>query len=108
MNKIFNIIKDKKVIIVLITFMFILFIGMWSVVSGGYDKQNKIILFLKEFIPTDVARKVRDTILVSAEITEDAAKETAILSKKIGIHIEGKEIKKTIYVPGKLVNIVAL
>ena len=67
--------------------------------------------FVKEAdinLVVQVNGKVRDTILVSAEITEDAAKETAILSKKIGIHIEGKEIKKTIYVPGKLVNIVAL
>ena len=62
MNKIFNIIKNRKVVSTLIVSFFILFIGLWSVVSGGYDKQNKTILFLKEFIPTDVSRKVRDII----------------------------------------------
>ena len=70
MNKIFNIIKKKKVIIVLIAFFFILFIGMWSVVSGGYDKQNKTILFLKEFIPTDVSRKARDIIFIIPNLKE--------------------------------------
>ena len=52
--------------------------------------------------------KVRDTILVSAEITEDTAKQAAMSSNKIELHIQGKEVKKTIYVPGKLINIVAI
>jgi hypothetical protein len=70
MNKIFNIIKNKKVISALIISFFILFIGLWSVVSGGYDKQNKTILFLKEFIPTDVSRKVRDIIFIIPNLKE--------------------------------------
>lgn len=67
--------------------------------------------FVKEAdinLVVQVNGKVRDTIIVSAEITENAAKEAAIASKKIETHIKDKEIKKTIYVPGKLVNIVAL
>jgi leucyl-tRNA synthetase len=67
--------------------------------------------FVKEAdinLVVQVNGKVRDTILVSAEITESVAKETAMASQKIEMHIKGKEIKKTIYVPGKLVNIVAL
>jgi len=67
--------------------------------------------FVKEAdinLVVQVNGKVRDTIIVSAEITENAAKEAAMTSKKIETHIKDKEIKKTIYVPGKLVNIVAL
>jgi leucyl-tRNA synthetase len=67
--------------------------------------------FVKEAdinLVVQVNGKVRDTIIVSAEITENAAKEAAMASKKIEAHIKDKEIKKTIYVPGKLVNIVAL
>ncbi len=52
--------------------------------------------------------KVRDTILVPVEITEELASELAMSSKKIVSHVKDKEIKKVIYVPGKLVNIVAM
>ena len=43
---------------------------MWNVVSGGYDKQNKTILFLKEFIPSQVSRKVRDIIFIIPDLKE--------------------------------------
>jgi leucyl-tRNA synthetase len=50
---------------------------------------------------------VRDKIEVSAEITEDEATNVAMESQRVQPHIEGKDIAKVIYVPGKLVNIVA-
>ncbi len=51
--------------------------------------------------------RVRDKIEVSAEITEDEATNVAMESQRVQPHIEGKDIAKVIYVPGKLVNIVA-
>ena len=33
------------------------FIGAWIAVSGGHDKQNKLILFFKSIIPTPVYQK---------------------------------------------------
>ena len=48
MLKISSIIKNKKVILIVIIIFFIIFAGLWNVVSGGYDKQNKTILFLKK------------------------------------------------------------
>ena len=60
----------KKVIISLIVFSLIAFIGLWSIVSGGYDKQNKFILILKEFIPSDLAKKVRDTVFIIPDLKE--------------------------------------
>ncbi|HSR89586.1 MAG TPA: alpha/beta fold hydrolase [Candidatus Udaeobacter sp.] len=50
--------------------------------------------------------KLRDTILVSAEISEDEAKKIALASEKVQKWLEGKEPKKVIYVKGKLVSIV--
>jgi leucyl-tRNA synthetase len=50
--------------------------------------------------------RVRDKIEVEAGISEKKAKELAISRQKIKKWIEKKEIKKVIFVPGKLINIV--
>ena len=50
--------------------------------------------------------KVRDKIFVASDVTEDEAKETALESEKVKVFTEGKEIKKIIFVPEKLLNIV--
>ena len=70
MSKIINFFKSKKVIFVVLILSFTAFAGLWNVVSGGYDKQNKTILFLKKFIPTKVSRKVRDTIFMIPDLKE--------------------------------------
>jgi leucyl-tRNA synthetase len=50
--------------------------------------------------------KLRDRIKVPAEISEDEAKKLAMESEKIKSYILGKNIKKIIFVKGKLINIV--
>ena len=50
--------------------------------------------------------KLRDRIKVSADITEEEARKLVLESEKIKKWIKGKEIKKFIFVRGKLVNIV--
>jgi leucyl-tRNA synthetase len=50
--------------------------------------------------------KLRDRIMVPPSITEAEAKEKALGSQKVKVHLKGKEIVKTIYVPGRLVNLV--
>lgn len=50
--------------------------------------------------------RVRDRIFVAADVTEDEVKETALESEKIKAYIAGKEIKKVIFVPRKILNIV--
>jgi len=50
--------------------------------------------------------KVRDRILVSAGVNEDEAKKVILGSEKVKAHLEGKKLVNTIYVPGKLVNLV--
>ena len=70
MLKISSIIKNKKVILIAIIIFFIIFAGLWNVVSGGYDKQNKTILLLKRFIPSKISRKVRDAIFIIPDLKE--------------------------------------
>ena len=53
-------IKRKKILLIILLIFFLVFIGIWNIVSVGYDKQNKTILFLKKIIPTSVSRKIRD------------------------------------------------
>ena len=50
--------------------------------------------------------KVRDKLTVSADITEEEAKQKALESQKVQKHIDGKEIRKVIFVQGKLLSIV--
>ena len=50
--------------------------------------------------------KLRDRVAVPATISEAAARELALSNKRVLAHLDGKEIKKVIYVPGRLVNIV--
>ena len=50
--------------------------------------------------------KLRDRINVPASITEAEAKQKALESHRVKAHLTGKELVKTIYVPGKLINLV--
>ena len=50
--------------------------------------------------------RLRDRIEVPASITDDLARETALRSRNVRRHVEGREVKRVVYVPGKLVNVV--
>jgi len=50
--------------------------------------------------------KLRDRLAVPVSITEAEAKKLALESQRVKAHTEGKELVKTIYVPGRLVNLV--
>ena len=61
----------KKIIFLsTIALIITLSISFWLIISGGYDKQNKSILFLKKIIPSSVARNVRDTIFFIPTLQE--------------------------------------
>jgi leucyl-tRNA synthetase len=49
---------------------------------------------------------VRASFQAETDISEDSAKNTALNRHEIKKWIEGKEVKRVIYVPGKVVNIV--
>ena len=50
--------------------------------------------------------RVRDRFDVPATASEDELVERAQASERVRAHVDGKQIRKTIVVPGKLVNLV--
>ena len=77
-----------------------IFEAEWPKYEEALTRDDEIELVVQ------VNGKVRDKIKVSAEISEDEAKEKALESEKVQKYIEGKEIKKAIYVKGKLISLV--
>lgn len=51
--------------------------------------------------------RVRDTAQAPVDVTEEEAKAMALASRRVQAHLQGKEVQRIIYVPGRLVNIVA-
>ncbi len=51
--------------------------------------------------------KLRDKLEVPADVAEEEAKSLALASPKVQAHLENKQVARTIYVPGRLVNVVA-
>ncbi len=50
--------------------------------------------------------KLRDRIWMAMDADEEAAKEKAFASGKVKEHTDGKTVRKVIYVPGKIMNLV--
>ena len=62
--------NNKKTILFFVLFLIFVvsFAGAWKVIDGDYDKQNKVVLFLKELIPSKVSKKIRDIIFVIPDL----------------------------------------
>ena len=62
--------NNKKTILFFVLFLIFVvsFAGAWKVIDGDYDKQNKVVLFFKELIPSKVSRKIRDIIFVIPDL----------------------------------------
>jgi leucyl-tRNA synthetase len=87
---------------------------IWSRMGGEYSIHQQAWPRWDDDLAADevitlvvqVNGKVRDTIPVPADISEEAARELALSSEGAARHIEGKQIVRVIYVKGRLVNIV--
>jgi leucyl-tRNA synthetase len=87
---------------------------LWRYLGNKDSIHKKVWLkydpkLVKEEIITLIVQvngKVRDKIEVKADIKEKEAKELALNREKVKKRISGKEIKKIIFVPGKLINLV--
>lgn len=78
-----------------------------SIVTVNWPSYNKDLI--KEetvVIPVQVNGKVRDQILIDIGAGEEDVKKQAYESEKVQKYIDGKEIVKTVFVPGKLISIV--
>ena len=74
----------------------------WPEFDEEKTKENSVEIVLQ------IMGKVRSRITVPVDITKEEAIALAKQDERIAQAIEGKQIKKEIYVPGKLVNIVAI
>jgi leucyl-tRNA synthetase len=72
----------------------------WSGYEEALIRADEITLVVQ------VNGKLRDRIAAPADISEEAAKVLALESARVRPHLEGKELRKSIYVPGRLVNLV--
>lgn len=71
----------------------------------AYDEQALIRTECE--LVVQVNGKLRDRIWISMTATEDEAKQLAFASEKVSEHTDGKTLRKVIYVPGKIINLVA-
>jgi leucyl-tRNA synthetase len=72
----------------------------WPKWDEELAKDEEVVLVVQ------VNGKLRDRITVPASITEAEAREKALASQKVKVHLEGREVVKAVYVPQKLVNLV--
>jgi len=81
--------------------------GEGSVHEQSWPEWDESLIAAEEItLIVQVNGKLRDRIEAPADISEEAAKELALASEKVKAHMDGKEIRKSIYVPGRLVNLV--
>ena len=72
----------------------------WPVYDEALAKQEESMMVVQ------VNGKVRDTIPVSVDVTEDEMKELALSSVKVQAHIGDKELRKVITKPPKMISLV--
>jgi leucyl-tRNA synthetase len=86
---------------------------VWELIGGGrvweqpWPEADPALLVSDTYeLIVQVNGKLRDRIQVSADAPEDELERLARESPKVQAHLNGAEIRKTIVVPGKLVNLV--
>ena len=72
----------------------------WPVWDDDLARDPEITLVIQ------VNGKLRDKLIVSADIAEEEAKELALNSERVLSQLAGKQVRRVVYVPGKLVNVV--
>lgn len=72
----------------------------WPEVDEAATKVDEVTLIVQ------VNGKLRDKITVPVDVSEEEAKQTALASEAAQRFMDGKEPRKVIYVPGRLINIV--
>jgi len=87
---------------------------LWERTGHAYSIHNqsfpswdeKLVAEEEVTLVIQVNGKLRDRVSVPVSITESEARELALSRERVRAHIDGKQIKNVIYVPGRLVNVV--
>jgi leucyl-tRNA synthetase len=78
-----------------------------SILKQAWPKFDPALIAEEEIvIPIQVNGKLRETITIPADLNEEGIKQKALASEKVKSFTAGKQIVKTIYIPGKLLNLV--
>jgi leucyl-tRNA synthetase len=72
----------------------------WPKYNAEFAKEEELE------IPVQINGKLRSRVVVPADAAEEFIIEKALADEKVKSAITGKQIIKTIYVPGKLLNMV--
>jgi leucyl-tRNA synthetase len=79
----------------------------YSVHEQAWPGYEEALIRAEEItLVVQVNGKLRDRVTVPADISEEAATEVALASAKVRPHVEGRNLRKSVYVPGRLVNLV--
>ncbi len=87
---------------------------LWERRGNAYSIHNQPLPAWNEELAADelitlvvqVNGKVRDKLTVAADISEEDAKKSALDSPRVQAHVDGKQVRQLVYVPGRLVNVV--
>ncbi|MFT5636440.1 MAG: leucyl-tRNA synthetase [Cognaticolwellia sp.] len=88
---------------------------LWNMIGDGNPVENTAWPFVdssaliedEKLIIVQVNGKLRAKITVSADASKEAVEEIGFNDENVSKFIDGKTVRKVIYVPGKLLNIVA-
>jgi len=73
----------------------------WPTYDDEKTKDNEIE------IAVQICGKLKSTVMISVDMDKDAAIAKAKADEKVAAALEGKQIVKEIFIPGKIINIVA-
>jgi leucyl-tRNA synthetase len=73
----------------------------WPAFDAALLKEDTVTVILQ------VNGKLRDRMDVPAQISREDLEKLALANERLREHLAGKQVRKVIVVPGKLVNIVA-
>ena len=80
----------------------------YSIHNQAFPKWNEALAAEEEVtLVIQVNGKLRDKVAVPVGVSEEEAKELALKRDRIKVHLNDKDLVNVIYVPGRLVNIVA-
>ncbi len=81
--------------------------GKGSIFNTKYPECDESALVLDEVeVAVQINSKMRTKIMLPSQVTEDQVKEIIYKDEKLSAELEGKQIKKLIIVPKRLVNII--
>jgi leucyl-tRNA synthetase len=78
-----------------------------GIVAAGWPEFDEAVARAEEIVvPVQVNGKLRGRLTVPAGTSEDRLRELALGDPQLRPHLDGKQVKKTVVVAGKLVSIV--